>query len=124
MSQRTDRVGELLKREIGTCLERDFEFPDILVTVHHVDVAPNLRSAKVFVGVIGEELKREAAIAKLNHKRGFVQTQVTRRVVLKYTPKLEFVLDDSIERGVRVVNLLDEIGEIPDLEDVDKDADA
>ena len=123
MSQRTQRVGELLKREIGTCIERDFEFPGILVTVHHVDVAPNLRNAKVYVGVIGEAEKRQAAIDKLNRRHGFVQSQVTRRVILKYTPRLEFELDDSIERGIRVVNLLEELDSIENPEEPESDSD-
>ena len=52
MSARMPKVNALLKREIGNCLEKNFEFPDILVTIHDVEVSPNLRNAIVFVGVI------------------------------------------------------------------------
>jgi len=106
------RVAELMKREISACLERDFEFPEILVTIHSVDVAPNLRSGVVYVGVIGNEKQADEALEKLNGRHAFIQSQVMKRVVLKYTPRLEFRRDNSVERGVHLVNLLDELGDI------------
>ncbi len=109
MSNRLARVSELLKRELGTCLERDFDFKDVLVTIHDVDVTPDLRHAHVFVGVVGDPQRRRSVLEQLERKRGHIQSQVMKRVVLKYTPQLHFRVDDSIERGVRVVNLLDEI---------------
>ena len=117
MSKRTQRVDELLKREISTCLERDFEFPGILVTIHQVDVTPDLREAKVHIGVIGGEFERSAAVAKLNKKHGMIQNVVAKRVVLRNTPRLTFHLDDSIERGNRIVDILEDIGEIPDYDE-------
>lgn len=103
------RVSELLKRELGQCLERDFEFRDVLVTIHDVDVTPDLRHAHVFVGIVGDQSRRGSVMEQLEKKRGQIQSQVMKRVVLKYTPQLHFRFDDSIERGVRVVNILDEI---------------
>lgn len=103
------RVSELLKRELGVCLEREFDFKDILVTIHDVDVTPDLRHAHVFVGIVGNENKRGSVMEQLERKRGQIQAQVMKRVVLKYTPQLHFRVDDSIERGVRVVNILDEL---------------
>lgn len=114
MSNRLARVSELLKRELGQYLERDFQFEGVLVTVHHVDVSPDLRNAHVYVGIVGDEKRRGAVIETLNRKRGQIQSQVMKRVVLKYTPQFHFVFDNSVERGVRVVNLLDEIaGTLP-----------
>lgn len=112
MSQRLDRINELLKREISACLEKSFEFPGMLVTVHAVEIAPDLRTAEVFVGVLGGEAGSGPVIRKLNAKRGFIQGVVMKRVVLRRTPVLSFTADDSVERGVRVVNLLDEIGDV------------
>lgn len=109
MSNRLARVSELLKRELGVCLEREFDFKDILVTIHDVDVTPDLRHAHVFVGIVGNENKRGSVMEQLERKRGQIQAQVMKRVVLKYTPQLHFRVDDSIERGVRVVNILDEL---------------
>ena len=114
MSNRLARVSELLKRELGVCLEREFDFRDVLVTIHDVDVTPDLRHAHVFVGIVGNEQRRGSVMEQLERKRGHIQAQVMKRVVLKYTPQLHFRFDDSIERGVRVVNLLDEIAaELP-----------
>lgn len=121
MSTRIARVNELLKREISTCVEKSFEFPGVLVTIHDVSTAPDLKSAQVFVGVIGNSGDAENVVSKLNAKRGFIQGVVMKRVVLRNTPQLNFLTDDSVERGVRVLNLLDEIGEI-DLPDEDDGA--
>lgn len=112
MSQRLTRVNELLKREISTCIEKNFEFPDVLVTVHAVETAVDLRAAQVFIGVIGSESQSMGVMKKLNSKRGFIQSTVMKRVVLRNTPQLRFVMDDSVERGVKILNILDEIGEI------------
>lgn len=112
MSQRITRVNELLKREISACIEKNFEFPDVLVTIHEVSTATDLKSAQVFLGVIGTPGQAQEVLDKLNRKRGFIQGVVMKRVVLRNTPQLTFVCDDSVERGVRVLNILDEIGEI------------
>lgn len=121
MSQRLARINELLKREISACVERQFEFSDILVTIHDVDTAVDLRTAQVYVGTIGDAEKCRDAVKKLNAKHGMIQGIVMKRVVLRCTPVLHFKVDESIERGVRVLNILDEIGEI-DLPDLPEEA--
>lgn len=120
MSQRINRVNELLKREISGCIEKNFEFPDVLVTVHEVSTAVDLKTAQVFVGVIGSESETRSVVDRLNAKRGFIQNTVMKRVVLRNTPQLTFKTDTAIERGVRVLDILDDIGEI-DLPDEPKD---
>jgi ribosome-binding factor A len=116
MSQRLDRINELLRREISACIEKHFEFPDILVTVHDVETAVDLKNASIFIGVIGSPDQARAVLNKLNGKRGFIQGTVMKRVVLRSTPLFHFKMDDSVERGVRILNILDEIGdvELPD----------
>lgn len=106
------RINELLKREISTCIEKGLEFPGVLVTIHAVDTAVDLRAAQVFVGVIGSESETHGILKKLNSKRGYIQGVVSKRVTLRCTPLLKFVADDSIERGVRILDILDDIGEI------------
>lgn len=112
MSQRLDRINELLKREIGVFVERNFEFPDALVTIHAVETAADLKNARVHVGVIGSETQSAEAVGKLNGKRGLIQNGVMKRVTLRNTPVLEFCSDDSVERGVRILDILEEIGEV------------
>jgi ribosome-binding factor A len=111
MSRRLDRVNELLKREISQVVQRDFEWSGSLVTVGAVEVARDLKEAKVFVGVIGG--RQDKVVEKLNAQHGFIQTKVMKRVVLRNTPVLRFVMDNSAERGVEIVNLLDEVAQLP-----------
>lgn len=111
MSRRIQRVNELLKREISSVMQRDFEFDGSLVTINAVEVAQDLKDARVFVGVLGGH--EDAVIRRLNNQRGFIQGRVMKRVVLKNTPVLRFLADDSVERGVGMVNLLDEVAELP-----------
>lgn len=112
MSQRIARINELLKREISSVVDKSFEFPDSLVTIHDVDTSADLKAAKIYVGVVGPGEKDGSVVSKLNAKHGFIQNAVMKRVVLRYTPHFTFVADTSIERGVRVLNILEEIGEI------------
>lgn len=125
MSTRLARVSELMKRELGQVLEREFQFDGVLVTVHQVDVTPDLRNAHVYVGMVGDQNRFSNIVDTLNRKRGHIQTQIMKRVVLKYTPQLHFTFDTVVERGVRVVNLLDEIasGQPPLSPDEDEEDD-
>jgi ribosome-binding factor A len=111
MGRRLDRVNELLKREISQVVQRDFEWTGSLVTIGAVEVAPDLKDAKVHVGVIGGN--EDAVVDRLNAKHGFIQGKVMKRVVLRSTPVLRFVRDNSAERGVDIVNLLDEVAQLP-----------
>jgi len=111
MSQRITRVNELLKREISTCIERDFEFPEVLVTIHDVETARDLEAARVFVGIIGSEVDTAGVVETLNARRGHIQSVVMKRVVLRNTPQLTFIADDSVERGVKILGILDELEE-------------
>lgn len=107
-NKRLDKVNELLRREISTVLQRDFEWADTLVTITGVEVTEDLREAKVWVSIIGKK-PPQAVIEKLNERHGYIQNTVSKRVVLRNTPRLFFRLDNSAERGVALVNLLDDI---------------
>ena len=111
MSQRLDRINEVLRREISTVLQRDFEFVDCLVTISGVEITQDLREAKVFVSVLGG--RSGSVMEKLGQKRGLIQSRVAKRVVLRCTPILSFRLDESAERGVEMVNFLDEVDKLP-----------
>lgn len=109
MKHRLLRVCELIKRELGTITGRDVKFDAPLVTIRAVDITPDLKNAHVFVSVIGNPGQKKQAIAALEGARQHLQHELSRRVILKYTPHLHFQLDESIERGTRVLSLLDEI---------------
>lgn len=111
MSLRLTRVNELLKREIGNVVQRDYEWKGALVTVNAVEVTQDLKEAKVWIGVLAGNFM--PVLERLNKEHGAIQRKVMKRVVLKSTPVLSFRHDGSAERGVEIVNLLQEVDELP-----------
>jgi ribosome-binding factor A len=111
MSRRLDRVNELLRREIGNVVQKDYEWHGKLVTISEVDVTQDLKEAKVWTSVLGGDA--QPVIDKLNRDHGSIQSKVMKRVVLKSTPVLRFHHDSSASRGVDMVNLLDEVEKLP-----------
>jgi ribosome-binding factor A len=111
MSRRIDRVNELLRREISTVIQHDYEWHGKLVTVSGVEVTQDLKEGRVWIGVIGGSA--EPIIEKLNKAHGAIQKEVMKRVVLKSTPVLRFKHDASAVRGVEIVNLLEEVDKLP-----------
>ena len=108
MKHRQLRVNEVVKRELSGIITRDIRFDGALVTIHDVDVTPDMKSAHVFVSILGSATGA-SVINKLEEHRVALQTELSRRVVLKYTPHLIFHLDDSIERGARVLEILKDL---------------
>jgi len=104
---RLQRVRELLKREIGEVIRRELPVSEAgLVTVNDVDVAGDLHSAVVFVSILGNPEQQKRGFALLIRHRKRIQGLVGRAVVLKYTPILKFLLDDSVARGNRVLEII------------------
>ena len=108
MKHRQLRVNEVVKRELSAIIAREINFEGILVSVNAVDVMPDLKSAHVFVSILGPE-PGASVITKLEARRPALQAELSRHVVLKYTPHLVFHLDDSIERGSRVLEILQDL---------------
>jgi ribosome-binding factor A len=109
MKHRLPRVNELIRRELGDLLSRETTFPAKLVTIQQVDITPDLRHAHVYVSIIGTEEEVHASMAQLHKARPQLQRDLSKRVVLKFTPHLHFKLDVAAERGDRVLNILSEI---------------
>lgn len=110
MKHRIERVCELLKRELGQAIIRELTFPAALVTVSGVDITPDFKQAHVFISALGNDAQKRETLAILEQNRGLLQAEVSKRVVLKNTPTLHFELDESIERGSRVLDIMDELG--------------
>jgi ribosome-binding factor A len=108
MKHRLLRVNELIKRELSSLIAREITFENALVTINQVDVTPDLKSAHVYVSVLGED-GRAAAMSKLEENRAMLQSDLSHKIILKNTPHLIFHLDDSVERGARVIEILQEI---------------
>lgn len=119
MSQRTQRVDELLRQEIGAIVTREVSDPRIgFATITRVETTPDLRHARVWVSVIGQPRERDATIAALGRAMPFVRHELGRTLRIKRIPELHVRLDDTAERGTRVLHLLSELeaGAVPDAE--------
>ena len=108
MKHRLLRINELVKRELSGIIAREITFDSAIVSISHIDVVPDLKNAHVFVSVLGDETGA-SVMAKLEAHRTTLQAELGRHVVLKYTPHLVFHLDDSIERGARVIEIMQKL---------------
>ena len=110
-TNRMTRVNELLRRVVGeaiTELARDDDGIGF-VTVTQVDTSPDLRSARVFVSVLGDEAAREASLEALTEAHADIQAEIASQTRMKRTPTLTFRYDDAPERGMRISRILDDI---------------
>jgi ribosome-binding factor A len=108
-TERMRRVNEVMREVIGDSISSELEDPRIgFVTVTAVETSPDLRTARVFVSVLGDEGAREATLKALGSAHGVLQSAVARETHMKRTPKLSFHYDDTPERGQRVSRLLEE----------------
>src|SRR5438128_10955544 len=108
MKHRMLRGNEVVKRELSGILAREISSEGALVTINHVEVASDLKSAHVIVTVLGSE-SSENVMNKLEEHRPAFQSELARRATMKFTPHLLFHLDESVARGSRVVEILQQI---------------
>jgi ribosome-binding factor A len=113
--KRLIRVNELIKQEVASALyrvmnERGFDFSAVSVT--HVITSSDLRTARVLVSIRDHDKRRDAMINQIQHHSGAIQSLLSKNVIIKYTPKLTFELDDSVELGDRVLQIISEM-EVP-----------
>jgi ribosome-binding factor A len=109
-SLRLQRVRELLKREIGAVIRRELPVGEAgLISVNDVNVSGDLHAAAVYVSILGKPDQQQAGWRLLQRHRKRIQVLVGRAVILKYTPRLRFVMDESIEQGNRVLKIIDEL---------------
>ena len=109
MSGRMRRVNQSLKEVLSEGIG-ELKDPRIgFVTVTGVEASPDLRLARVFVSVLGAEKKREASLAGLAAAHGVLQARIARELRMKRTPQLAFEYDPTVERGVRMTQLIDEL---------------
>jgi ribosome-binding factor A len=109
-SHRLERVRELLKRQIGEVIRREIAIEEAgLISVNDVAVSGDLHAATAFVSIIGTPAQMKNAPGILERERKRIQSLIGRAVVLKYTPRLRFVIDDSIAKGSRVLQIIEEL---------------
>jgi ribosome-binding factor A len=122
MTHRLQRVKELIRRELGPILEKNFSFSGSFITINDIELTPDLKHAFVYLGVLGKGDSHETIIQKLTAARPLIQRQLYKRVVLKNSPTLSFRPDHSVERGVRLVNIIENLP--PPAEDTTEDSSA
>jgi ribosome-binding factor A len=112
MSRRTDRVSDLVRAELSDLLLKSVRDPRVrLASVTGVDVSPDLKRATVRISVLGEEEQRLATIDALRHARGFLRTELSRRLRTRVTPELVFELDRGAEHSQKISDLLESLHE-------------
>jgi ribosome-binding factor A len=108
-SARMRRINEVLREVVGSAISADLKDPRIgFVTVTSVETSTDLRTAKVFVSVLGSEEEREASLAGLRSSHGVIQSRIAAETRMKRTPTLTFHYDETIEQGMRISRLLDD----------------
>ena len=106
---RMRRVNEVLREVVGAAIVNDLRDPRIgFVTVTSVETSPDLRTAKVFVSVLGDDEARDATLTGLRASHGVIQSRIASETRMKRTPTLSFHYDDSVERGARITSLLED----------------
>src|SRR5919198_6106733 len=113
-SRRLQRVNHLLRQEIAELLSREVKDATLstsLISITEVETSPDLRTAKVYFSVYGDEAEIEAARQHLKRASGFLHHNLKERLDLRHTPHLEFVLDRSLQRGDRIMRLMRTIEE-------------
>lgn len=113
MTRRTERINDLLREQISDLVRTELKDPRIggLVSITEVDVAPDLRHAKVYVSVLGTDEEKVSTLKALGAAAHFLQRSLGRRLTIRRIPQLSFVADNSLERGARILDLLDKAGD-------------
>jgi ribosome-binding factor A len=105
---RLRRVNEAVRQVLSDAITQDLKDPRVgFVTVTAVDVSPDLRHARVYVSVLGDDSAKEGSLDGLRAAHGYLQRRIAGELRLKHTPTLNFAIDDSIERGMRISELID-----------------
>ena len=113
MSNRTVRINELVRRELSDILRQRYQSEAVALTITEVRVSPDLRDARVFVAVVGDADTAAAKLRWLRQQAPAIRDEIGRRVVLKFLPRFEYRLDESIGRSLRMLQLLDELDAKP-----------
>lgn len=118
MAHRPERLAEAIKQEISDVLRDEMKDPRIgFVTITRVVVSNDLRYAKIYVSVMGEEKQKNESAQALQRAKGFIRSELGRRIRLRHVPEISFVLDESIDHGIKVLDLLNKVkdkGEVGD----------
>lgn len=110
-SSKNIRINSEVLRELSNIIRKDIKDPRInpMTSVVSVDVAPDLKTCKAYISVLGDEQSQKDTLAGLVSAEGYIRRQLARTVNLRNTPEIKFVIDQSIEYGVKMSKLIDEV---------------
>lgn len=110
MSVRTERVASLVKHEIGGIFQKNFGMGEYgFITVTDVRMSPDLKIAKVYLSILGDETKRTKTFAMIEQGKSFVRAELGHNISLKYTPSLQFYLDETLDNAMNIEQILNKI---------------
>ena len=115
-SKRLNRMGEELKKAVSIMILNDIKDPRIspVTSVTHVDLTKDLRYAKMYISVMGNEKEKAETLEGLNSAKSYIRREMGQRVKMRYTPEPIFELDDSLDEGLKINNILRELNEKDD----------
>ena len=106
---RRERLGDQLRVEIADLIQKEVRDPRVgFVTVTEVRMSPDLKHARVYVSILGDEAQTAESLDALERSRGFLKSQIGHRLKLRYVPQLRFVLDETLDKSARIESLLKE----------------
>ncbi len=109
-ARRLLKAAEAIREVVGMAILTEIRDPRVQgITVTSVAVAPDMRSAKINVSVMGDETQQALAIRGLEHSAGFLQHKIAKRIDTRYTPRLQFVLDQGVKKSLEVARILSEV---------------
>jgi ribosome-binding factor A len=112
MSVRSEKVGSLIKEELSLLFQRNFSMAEYgFLTVTEVLMSPDLKVAKVYVSIFGDEERKKNSFAKLEFQKPSIRSMLGHEVRLRYTPELIFYLDESLDRAMKLENIFHKIHE-------------
>jgi len=108
---RNERVGEEIKKNVSEIINNDLKDPRIegLISVTKVSLTKNLRHAKIYLSIFGDDLAKQRAFEAIKNAEGFIRRELAARIRLKFIPEISLKLDDSIQYGIKITKLLDEV---------------
>lgn len=110
MSKRVNRVSEQMKKELGDIILQKVKDPRIgFVTVTDVEVTGDLQNATIYISVLGDDSEKDATLKGLEKAKGFIRTEIGKRIKLRVVPEIEFAFDESIAYGNRIETLLTQV---------------
>ncbi len=116
ISRRMQKAAQAIREVVGTSILRDLMDPRIEnVTVTNVEVSRDMRQARVYVSVMGDEKQQQLCLYGLQHAAGFLQSKVAKRIDTRYTPVLKFVLDMGVKKSIEINEILQSV--LPDQEE-------